>query len=87
MELEITIAVECEGKYLGGTMAYFDPSFGNFLPGDADRIVNFKVFCFRRSRPHEPGLYQRIDITNFLDEKQCRELYDAYLEECRNEKD
>jgi hypothetical protein len=85
MDTEITISVECEGKFRGGSKDYFDHIFGNYLPGEGERIVNFKVFMTRPSRSGEEGPYQRIDITNFLDEKDYDSLYDQYLEECRNE--
>lgn len=85
MKTEATLDVECTGDYQKSKKPHFDSVFGNWLPGEHDRIVNFKVYLSRPSHLGEEGTEQRVDITNYLTEKEYSELYDLYLEECRNE--
>ena len=81
--MEANLEVECEGKYRGGSKDYFDHIFGNFLPGEGERIMNFKVYLIMPPRKGLMGQSQRLDITWYLEESEYKELYDKYLDECR----
>lgn len=83
MEIEIELQVECEGTYRKGSPDYFDSSFGNWLPGDPEEVDNFKVFL-RCPTPKKHHLQEpQLEITQFLSESEYEELYNAYLEQCR----
>ncbi len=73
MDTEAFINVICEGSLSRGTSARFSHVFGNWLPGDPEEVLNFRVYIDNGK--------ERLDITNFLTEKERSKLETDYLEE------
>lgn len=73
METEAFINVTCEGILKRGRPASLNVNYGNWLPSEPDTIDAFGVFITQGR--------ERIDITNFLSEKERAKLETDYLEQ------
>ena len=74
LEFELELGVMLQGDYTPKTKSYFDNNLGNWLPGESAGVDNFKVFIDSGNN--------RIEITNFISEKELEKLKEAFVIHC-----
>lgn len=65
--------VECRGHYARGYPDYLDPTNEQWLPGDKDEIIGFRVFI------------GKVEVTREIDSEELEDLKREYLDYRRKE--
>jgi len=70
----------CVGDYIKGTESYFDKSFGNYLPGEPEDVLNFKIYLTKMDKENKEQL---LDVTDWISDKEKDRLITNFMEHCR----
>lgn len=73
LETSMILDLDCEGEFIRGSRASFNPGMGQWYPGEPDHVDNFAVYLIKANG--------RINITQFLTEHQIEQLKEKFIEQ------